>query len=221
MAQPKFTLYKYITLKDGSWRYCTAAFYSTAKIKPNRCIVGGKQAEHPEGAYYLYHKKNWIPVGADALEARRRRNAQLDDDEFKRILGTAPVPSPTMSQTSSRIPLEVAAEKYFSNCHKRGLDTKTIRKYRSPTKPSNGQRKNEIASARWCVRDHLGLTPRGQRFSKIPRFTVWYSMTYSWARCPIFVQNAAVWEPLCNYCATKSRSKLRRFRPPSTVANLR
>jgi len=113
MAQPKFTLYKYITLKDGSWRYCTAAFYSTAKIKPNRCIVGGKQAEHPEGAYYLYHKKNWIPVGADALEARRRRNAQLDDDEFKRILGTAPVPSPTMSQTSSRIPLEVAAENIF------------------------------------------------------------------------------------------------------------
>jgi hypothetical protein len=33
MAQSKFTLYKYIKLKDGSWRYCKAAFYSNAKIK--------------------------------------------------------------------------------------------------------------------------------------------------------------------------------------------
>jgi hypothetical protein len=62
MAQSKFTLYKYIKIKDGSWRYCKAAFYSNAKIKPNRCIVGGKEEEHTEGAYYLYHHKNWIPV---------------------------------------------------------------------------------------------------------------------------------------------------------------
>jgi hypothetical protein len=39
------------------------------KIKPNRCIGGGKEEEHPEGAYYLYHKKQWILVGTDALEA--------------------------------------------------------------------------------------------------------------------------------------------------------
>ncbi len=32
-------LYKYIKLADGSWRYCKAAFYSNAKIKPN--IVDG------------------------------------------------------------------------------------------------------------------------------------------------------------------------------------
>jgi flavin-binding protein dodecin len=27
MAQPKYTLYKYVRLKGGSWRYCRAALY--------------------------------------------------------------------------------------------------------------------------------------------------------------------------------------------------
>jgi len=39
-----------------------AAFYSNGKIKPSRCVIGGKEEGHLEGAYYLYHKKNWIPV---------------------------------------------------------------------------------------------------------------------------------------------------------------
>jgi hypothetical protein len=94
MAQSKFMHHTYIKLADSSWRYCRAAFYSNGKIKPNRCVANGKEEEHPEGAY-LYHRKNWIPVGADALEAHRRRNARLDDDEFKRLQGTAPVQSPT------------------------------------------------------------------------------------------------------------------------------
>jgi len=42
MPQPKFRLCKYIQLADGSWRYSKAAFYSNGKIKPSRCIVGGK-----------------------------------------------------------------------------------------------------------------------------------------------------------------------------------
>jgi hypothetical protein len=94
MAQSKFTLYKYIKLADGSWRYCKAAFYSNGKIKPNRCIIGGKEEEHSEGSYYLYHKKSWMTVGADALDAQRQRNARLDHDEFKRLQGTAPVQTP-------------------------------------------------------------------------------------------------------------------------------
>jgi hypothetical protein len=35
MAQSKFTICKYVKLKDGSWRDCKAAFYSHAKIKPD------------------------------------------------------------------------------------------------------------------------------------------------------------------------------------------
>src|SRR5712671_4618797 len=91
MAQSKFALYKYIKLAGGCWRYCRAAFYSNGKIKPNRCIVGGKEEEHSEGAYYLYHTKQWIAVGADALEAQRQRNVRLDEEEFKRLRGTAPM----------------------------------------------------------------------------------------------------------------------------------
>ena len=40
MAQSKFTLYKYVKMGDGSWRYKKAAFYSNGKIKPNVVIVG-------------------------------------------------------------------------------------------------------------------------------------------------------------------------------------
>jgi len=38
------------------------AFYSNGKIKPNRCVTGGKEEGHLEPACYFYHKKNWIPV---------------------------------------------------------------------------------------------------------------------------------------------------------------
>jgi hypothetical protein len=61
MTRSKFTLYKYIKPAHGSWRKCKAAFYSNGKNKPNR-VIGGKEEGHLEGGYYLYHKKNWIPV---------------------------------------------------------------------------------------------------------------------------------------------------------------
>jgi hypothetical protein len=35
MAQPKYTLYKYVKFKDGTWRYKKAALYSNGKIKPD------------------------------------------------------------------------------------------------------------------------------------------------------------------------------------------
>lgn len=135
MAQSKFTIYKYVKLQNGSWRYCRAAFYSDGKIKLNPCIVGGKEEEHSEGAYYLHHKKQWILVGTDALEAQRQRNARLDAEEFQRLRGTAPAPSSTMQATFDRLTLSAAAEKYFSNCEKRGLDSRTIRKYRAAVEP--------------------------------------------------------------------------------------
>ena len=51
MAQSKYTLWKYVKLRDGSWRYKRAAFYSNGKIKPSVVIVGkgaqGKTFEQP------------------------------------------------------------------------------------------------------------------------------------------------------------------------------
>ena len=135
MAQPKFTLYKYIKLVDGSWRYCKAAFYSNGKIKPNRCIVGGKEEEHPEGAYHLYHKKSWIPVGADALDAQRQRNAQLDHYELNRLRGIVPAQSPSAATVVGKTPLAAASQQYFSNLEARGADPKTIRTYRTAVDP--------------------------------------------------------------------------------------
>ena len=40
-----------------------------------------------------------------------------------------------MAPVAGRTTLTAAAEKYLSNCEKRGLDTKTIRKYRSAVEP--------------------------------------------------------------------------------------
>jgi hypothetical protein len=59
------------------------------KSSPTAASSAAKE-EHPEGSYHLYHKKNWIPVGADVLAAQRRRHAQLDNYEQKRLRGTAP-----------------------------------------------------------------------------------------------------------------------------------
>jgi hypothetical protein len=132
MAQSKFTLYKYIKLGDGSWRYCKAAFYSNGKIKPNHCIVSGKEEEHPEGAYYLNHNNQWIPVGADALEAQLRRNARLDEDEFKRLRGTAPVQSPNIVSITPRRTLADAVEE-FRNETEANKKHKTYLAYKKPT----------------------------------------------------------------------------------------
>ncbi len=46
MAQSKFTLYKYIKLAGGYWRYCRAPFYSNGKIKPNRQLIDAFTALH-------------------------------------------------------------------------------------------------------------------------------------------------------------------------------
>ena len=84
MAQSKYTLWKYVKMKDGSWRYKRAAFYSNGKIKPNVVIVGrdakGKPIEetHTDGKYVMNHNGAWLDAGTDALEAQRRRNTLLD-----------------------------------------------------------------------------------------------------------------------------------------------
>jgi hypothetical protein len=114
MAQSKFTLYKYVKLGDGSWRYKKAAFYSNGKIKPN-VVVAGKNAQgkpieelHAEGSCKMNHNGTWLDAGADALEAQRRRNARLDAEEFQRLRGTAPASSPTMQPTFDRLTLSAA-----------------------------------------------------------------------------------------------------------------
>jgi hypothetical protein len=59
------------------------------------------------------HSNKWIAVGVDALEAQRQRNARLDDDEFKRLQGTAPVQSPTAAPICGKTPLSGSSLKVF------------------------------------------------------------------------------------------------------------
>jgi hypothetical protein len=49
MAQPKYTLYKYIKLSRGKWRYCRADRYKNHMFKRNSVIVGEKEGVHSEG----------------------------------------------------------------------------------------------------------------------------------------------------------------------------
>jgi hypothetical protein len=112
------------------------------KNQAHRCIVGGKEEEHPEGACYLYHKKNWIPVGADALDAQRRRNARLDCEELRRLQGTAPVQSPNVTSITPKRTLADTVEEFFSETkankkHKTYLAYKKSTEYflQSCTKP--------------------------------------------------------------------------------------
>ena len=77
MAQSKYTLYKYVQLKNASWRYCRASLYANHTIKRDMVIVGGQEEKHPEGNYYIAHAGKWINVGSDALEAQRKQSRLL------------------------------------------------------------------------------------------------------------------------------------------------
>jgi hypothetical protein len=47
MANPKYTLYKFV--KVGTWRYCKAAYHENGKIKPDIVFVNVK-----EGSFKVY-----------------------------------------------------------------------------------------------------------------------------------------------------------------------
>jgi integrase len=126
----KFSIYKYCRT-DAGWRYCKAAFNPNGKIKPNVVLVRGEEEKHTEGSYFLNHRNQWIPVGDDALEAQRKRMLRLNQLEYERLSGKAPVPTTVVERTL----LAAAVERYFSNCEARGLDSKTIRAYHSAVDP--------------------------------------------------------------------------------------
>jgi integrase len=137
MAISKYTLYKYVKV-DGTWRYCKAAHHDNRKIKPDIVFVNVKQAlleKHAEGRYYMSHNGQWIDAGTDALEAQRKRKLRLTLDEYHRLSGGASVKYNGPLLAAGRITLAAAAEKYFANSEARGLDAKTIRKYRAAVDP--------------------------------------------------------------------------------------
>jgi hypothetical protein len=114
MAQPKYTIYKYVRFKDGSWRYCRAALYANHTIKRDVVTVGGREEKHPEGNYYIACAGEWIPAGPDALKAQRQQHAllsgnSLEYDRFYLSIGRASrrvFPHPLRPVHVSRINLD-------------------------------------------------------------------------------------------------------------------
>jgi hypothetical protein len=88
MAHAKYTRYKYIKLADGSWRYCRAAMYVNRTVKRDIVLVGGKEEQHSDGDYFLYHTGHWIPAGPDAL-ASPQQHALLSGNavEYEPLAG--------------------------------------------------------------------------------------------------------------------------------------
>lgn len=138
MGSSRYTLYKYVKV-EGSWRYCKAAYHDNGKIKPDIVFVNVKEGlleKHTEGRYYMSHNGQWIDAGTDSLKAQLRRKQKLALDEFNRLSGKASAQSAVVLPDSpGRITLAAAAEKYFDNCEARGLDAKSIRKYRAAVDP--------------------------------------------------------------------------------------
>jgi hypothetical protein len=100
--------------------------------------VNVKQAlleKHAEGRYYMSYNGQWIDAGTDALEAQRKRKQRLALDEYNRLSGATSVKNSGTPLVARRITLAAAAENYFANCEARGLDVKSIRKYRAAVDP--------------------------------------------------------------------------------------
>lgn len=100
MAQSKYTVYKYVRLKDGSWRYCRASLYANHTIKRDIVIVDGKEEKHPEGHYYVAHAGKWINVSADALEAQRKQSRLLQGN----VVGVSEHDNPKLGVIQSIAP---------------------------------------------------------------------------------------------------------------------
>jgi integrase len=69
----RVSVWKYVRLKNGRWRYCKPAPAKNGKIRPDWVIVKGKPEHHPEGNFYLHRydgdREIWKRVGPNAQEA--------------------------------------------------------------------------------------------------------------------------------------------------------
>src|SRR5207249_297471 len=69
----RVSVWKYVRLKNGRWRYCKPAVAKNGKIKADWVIVKGKHQRHLEGTFYLHrydrNKEIWRKIGPKAQEA--------------------------------------------------------------------------------------------------------------------------------------------------------
>jgi len=69
----RVSVWKYVRLKTGCWRYCKPAVGKNGKIKSDWVIVKGKEEYHPEGNFYLHkydgNREIWKKIGPIAQAA--------------------------------------------------------------------------------------------------------------------------------------------------------
>jgi integrase len=69
----RVSVWKYVRLKNGRWRYCKPALAKNGMIRPDWVIVKGKPEHHPEGNFYLHRydgdREIWKRVGSNAQDA--------------------------------------------------------------------------------------------------------------------------------------------------------
>ena len=84
MAHRKVSIWKYVKMTSGDWRYCRAVISSNNKVRPNLVWFKKQVQEHPEGYYCLNIGGKWIAVGESAVEALKRQK-----DEEARLAAAA------------------------------------------------------------------------------------------------------------------------------------
>jgi integrase len=114
--QRKFSIYKYVKL-GGKWRYCVAAASANHRIKSHVVLVGegGERHEekHPEGAYYLHARGQWIPAGKTAKEAQESQARMLAKQQYEKITGRRLYPEAEGMDGEGRELLAGAVESYL------------------------------------------------------------------------------------------------------------
>jgi len=78
----RVSVWKYVRLKNGRWRYCKPAVAKNGKIKADWVIVKGKHQRHLEGTFYLHrydrNKEIWRKIGPQSAGGARRRRVRDD-----------------------------------------------------------------------------------------------------------------------------------------------
>src|SRR5437773_8491438 len=72
----RVSVWKYVRLKNGRWRYCKPAVAKNGKIKADWVIVKGKHQRHLEGTFYLHrYDRNITRRFGESSDPKRRRRS--------------------------------------------------------------------------------------------------------------------------------------------------
>src|SRR5437660_5964534 len=95
----RVSVWKYVRLKNGRWRYCKPAVAKNGKIKADWVIVKGKHQRHLEGNFYLHrydrNKEIWRKIGPKAQEALDAAESEMT--YLPRVFRSSRLISPNLS----------------------------------------------------------------------------------------------------------------------------